>query len=1178
MIRIITTLLFFALPTVLIQAQPTININIENPICRNSGLGITNSSINATTYEWDFCINDFDSSPTINSAEVLSGLSFGSSLKLLEANNNWYGFVTSFLTDRILRLDFGNSLNNTPAVVDLGDFSSSGIDTPEGIDVVEVNGNWFGFVGYANNNIGIVRLDFGNSITNLPSATNIGTFGETRGYRDLKVVKQNDDLILVLLNAAEEFVVVNYRNSFLNDPTGFITKSPVTGGSFTTSFDLVNSGGNWVALVSSLVVDQIQQLNFGSDINSPPTVEATYPFSSLFNASKVSLIEEGGLYYLAVANQGANSVTFYDFQDLNPVNAPVELDNTGYPRLVSVELVNFEGKGHLFGLNTTSLFENVYRADCGQSIEFSIDAEPQNISYANSGSHNVVLSATDAMGNEVSEVFTLNVIDNTAPDINFSSSNVCANNSIFFTSANVSGDINSYSWDFGDGAISTDENPTHTFSTSGSFDVTLDVVSTAGCTNRITQSVTIFDPPAPSFDLPGGLICTGSPQIFTNTTVDNQGGNITYQWQVNGNTVSLDEDLEFTFTTGGSQDIRLIASIPGCSTEIMQTIANVEIGPVADFSFNNDCQSNAIPFTDLSTGSVVSHFWDFGNGVNSTLQNPEYQYPEPGDYDVSLTVTGANGCETTITQPITIFALPEVAFAAGLACDGAATQFFDQTIVDGGNILLWRWDFGDPGSASNISTLANPTHIYDTPGDYTVKLRITTNFGCIDSLERTVTVLESPTADFEFDQSCLNEITRFTDASDGNSGGSLTSFFWDINGSVFFNPQVQFTFTEVGDFDVSLTVTSQNLCTSTVTRTLTVAPPPEVDFGSEGICQNEEIRFFDLTDEMANVTDRTWSFAGQGSAQDSLALFQFASAGQFDVNLSVVTASGCVADTTKSITIEEIPMAAFTPSADFGAPPFEVTFENSSSDATNFSWVFGDGDNSTSEEESPTFTYQEVGIYDVQLIAIDENACADTLIRTVEALEPIVDVELRQINQIEQNGETQLILTVANNGTVRVDSLDAIIDLGGNISLRERFFQTIQAGEVLNFSLNFGIQNNLRTDFVCLELVSNTGEITEENVEDNFKCITFSSLASIGEPFPNPSTEQLNLSMVLPELGDVNITLADAQGNIVLTETRSNVAAGKLDLIFETVKLRQGIYLLKVDYQDQSEVFKVIIN
>jgi len=144
--------------------------------------------------------------------------------------------------------------------------------------------------------------------------------------------------------------------------------------------------------------------------------------------------------------------------------------------------------------------------------------------------------------------------------------------------------------------------------------------------------------------------------------------------------------------------------------------------PVAAFSAKPT--SGKVPlkvqFTDTSTGSPTSWFWNFGDGSKSYLQNPTHKYSKAGIFTVSLTVKNAAGRNTvTKTNYITVVAKPVAAFSASPRSGKAPlkVQFTDKST---GVPAAWKWSFGD----GTYSTAKNPVHKYSKAGKYTVSLKV----------------------------------------------------------------------------------------------------------------------------------------------------------------------------------------------------------------------------------------------------------------------------------------------------------------------------------------------------------------------------------------------------------------------------------------------------------------------
>ena len=150
----------------------------------------------------------------------------------------------------------------------------------------------------------------------------------------------------------------------------------------------------------------------------------------------------------------------------------------------------------------------------------------------------------------------------------------------------------------------------------------------------------------------------------------------------------------------------------------------------------NGCAPLVVRFTDQSTGSPTQWKWDLGNGTISFLQNPAVTYFNSGLYTIKLVIKKNNQVDSIIkTQYINVYALPVVQFNsnANTGCYPLPIQFTDQSNPGSGTIASWNWDFGD-GITSNLQ---NPSHTYNSSGNFNVTLQVTNSFGCITTLTRT---------------------------------------------------------------------------------------------------------------------------------------------------------------------------------------------------------------------------------------------------------------------------------------------------------------------------------------------------------------------------------------------------------------------------------------------------------
>ena len=180
----------------------------------------------------------------------------------------------------------------------------------------------------------------------------------------------------------------------------------------------------------------------------------------------------------------------------------------------------------------------------------------------------------------------------------------------------------------------------------------------------------------------------------------------------------------------------------GNTSPIYTQTYTIDTMPVANFTSNttNGTAPLNVQFIDKSTGNITSYYWNFGDGNTSTDQNPVYTYNTPGNYNITETVTGPGGNNTQNNIITVNYPTPIASFTANTTSGTAPLniQFNDQST---GNITEYYWDFGD----GNTSTDQNPTHTYNTPGNYTVTETVT-GPGGTNSTTSTVNITPDTTA------------------------------------------------------------------------------------------------------------------------------------------------------------------------------------------------------------------------------------------------------------------------------------------------------------------------------------------------------------------------------------------------------------------------------------------------
>jgi gliding motility-associated-like protein len=375
----------------------------------------------------------------------------------------------------------------------------------------------------------------------------------------------------------------------------------------------------------------------------------------------------------------------------------------------------------------------------------STDANPIH-TYAADGMYTVKLNIIDQYGC-MDSITKINYIRLSTPVAGFSVSDTlgtCPPLVVNFT--NSSSAFTSLNWDFGDGTSSQSLDPSHFYSTPGSYMATLTVEGPGSCTSVKQQSIVVRGPQG-SFTYGGLAGCDTLTVNFVAVTQDR----ISFIWDFNdGSTLNTsDSVVTHTYTTPGVYVPKMILLDAGGCVVPITGIDTIKVrGITADFApdQNTICDSGYVSFTNSvnSNDGVLSYQWNFGDGNTSTDANPVHQYSGQGLYNTSLLVTSLNGCidEVTTPVPVKVVTSPQVLLnQTANGCTPLAVTFTGSLLVMDTSAVSWSWDFGN----GNTSDAQNPpVETYNTAGSYPVNLYVTNSSGCVDTASTSIDAFMIP--------------------------------------------------------------------------------------------------------------------------------------------------------------------------------------------------------------------------------------------------------------------------------------------------------------------------------------------------------------------------------------------------------------------------------------------------
>lgn len=409
-----------------------------------------------------------------------------------------------------------------------------------------------------------------------------------------------------------------------------------------------------------------------------------------------------------------------------------------------------------------------------------------------------------------------------------------------------------------------------------------------------------------------------------------------------------------------------------------------------------------VQFTGLSGASNIQ--WAFGDGTFSNLNNPTHTYATAGNFTATYSAT-VGGSPVTQAVTIKVYGKPTPNFTVnvGSGCVPLSVSFTDQSVNTGGSLApQWQWSFGDGG----VSTAQNPNYVYTIPGTFNVTLIYKDGHGCDSSITKTALIKVSIKPNVIISavpglNACTAPYTATFNGSSSSSnsttGSTALTYSWNINGTTSSSatpPAV--TFTNTGSFPVTLTCTDNNNCSDTKTVTVNVLAPAVKAKMKNFACYNTAFAVRDTS--ASNYTQ--WNFGDGTSPQiafpPTTLSHSYGSAGTYTITATTFLGS-CSASKTFTVTVEK-PVASYTATPPFSCnSPMVVTYSNTSTGATTYSWNFSGGNSSgSSTQANPSFTYTQGSLnpYTIfqpaaltaTLLVISTNGCRDSIVKAIDTL------------------------------------------------------------------------------------------------------------------------------------------------------------------------------------------------
>ena len=553
-----------------------------------------------------------------------------------------------------------------------------------------------------------------------------------------------------------------------------------------------------------------------------------------------------------------------------------------------------------------------------------------------------------------------------------------------------------YLWSFGNGNVSTKENPQAIYYLPGNYTVSLTVTNSSGTKSTATVSkyITVFKNPLAAFSATPLLGCRPFETDYTDLTVKGDTNIKNFLWDFGDGNTNAGKSQKHTYETHGKFNVSLLVTDHNnCQSEEIKTnYVTVLRTPYTEFKSSSrfSCDTPfTVDFFDNSsfTQTGDTYLWNFGDGNTSTAKNPQHTYRSKGNFTVTLTITTPDGCkEAKIkTNYVSIGNIqPDFTVSKQNICNPTEVTFTNKTWPTG---LISSWDFGDGTTANGY----NVKHTYTSVGTYDVTLYVEESANCKDNIVKKnyISVIEPPTADFTFNDtiSCKKPFTIITT----NTSKNYTSLQWVAGekelGSFNF---MTYTYDAYGTYKYKLIAKNAYECTD-IKEINVIVEPIKVKLKADKYkgCAPLTVTFYDITETPKTIVSKVWNY-GDGSAVNRTmadsSIYTFSDTGVFEVQLRLTTNEGCteVATVTIEVGMKSNPDFSFDQDTLCNQEAIEViNLTNQPPDIDSLTWYFYAGD--TMKEQDTCLHWDgehtlkhDSGWYGISLIT-EHNGCADTI-------------------------------------------------------------------------------------------------------------------------------------------------------------------------------------------------------
>lgn len=827
-----------------------------------------------------------------------------------------------------------------------------------GIEFAKDGNLWYAFVTgtWANT---LYRVRFANGINNAPtSVENLGDLGgKLIGPGQVRIMKEDNNWFGLINNAGSpggELLKLSFGDKLSNSISVTTLASGMTN---------LNSGlavgrdeiDGWICILTNSI-NQFTIIKLGFNISAPlPTdIINSVAVPDQNNLGDVDLIKEcdewfgfaqnfgnGNLYRLKFGTQLFSAPTIEKLTGTDVVNG-------GRLRIVK--------EGTEFFLLSTSLGGVFYKTSFGNDLN-----NPTPV-IINEGSFGTTLQNSYGLGvAKENSVWNISVIDQ------------------------GTGKISKVNYSPTCPAVVDDPDivkPIVHYSLPGTYTVAL-TKSFAGISVSKSKSISVSNSIASEIDFTTQNNCAQNDVIFQ--VQGNVATIMNYDWNFGDTNTSAQSNPIHQYGQAGNYEAILkVTSNNGCKNLVKKAVIMYN-KPIADFTLpiaNPYCTNQSYNFGNTSSFDIVSDptwEWSLNGIVVSSALDLLTQFSTDQSQEIKLK-SSIPGCESEMVKSISsVQSGPLTDFTFSTSCEDVPVSFINTTT---GAVVEYTWDFND----GNTSMQQNAINTFEDAGRYQVTLRATNLSGCQNFISKEVIVYSKPTANFSLALppfSCSGAASQFTDLTPPPTDSNITSWNWtfgDNQNNTSTNKNPTHVYANAGEYVVSLQVATNFGCEGEVTKNITIAQTPEVDFSSTALCVNQPTTF-----TPTSTTDiKAWLWGIQNVTYTTQnPVHTFTTSGNQTVTMAATGNNNCVKMVAKNLTVPIPVTINFSATSTCAGKPAVFTETSLAGTDPAVSWNWDFAGQATATTSTAQHIFPSTGNYNVRLNSTRQSGCTYTSTRNI---------------------------------------------------------------------------------------------------------------------------------------------------------------------------------------------------